>query len=207
VSTTISDAAEPVSRRERNRVETREALANAAFTLAVEHGLQEVRVPDIAGRAGVSPRTFNNYFSSREAAIVWPATQRLTRVAAQLRSRPASEPLIDAIVDSVTAGYRDQAGNENASWIQGFRAMVTAEPTLHGAYLRGTVIAEQELADAISSRPDAPRTELDGQIIAGIVTAAERAAIRHWMTSHTARHPARLETVIAKAIRFALGPH
>ena len=38
--------------------------------LARKHGPQNVRVDDIADAAGVSPRTYNNYFSSREQAIV-----------------------------------------------------------------------------------------------------------------------------------------
>lgn len=38
--------------------------------LALEHGPQNVRVEDIAEAAGVAPRTYNNYFSSRGQAIV-----------------------------------------------------------------------------------------------------------------------------------------
>ena len=56
--------------RERKKLATREALSAAALRLALEHGPQNVRVDDIAEAAGVSPRTYNNYFSSREQAIV-----------------------------------------------------------------------------------------------------------------------------------------
>ena len=52
--------------RERKKLATRKALSAAALRLAREHGPQNVRVDDIAEAAGVSPRTYNNYFSSRE---------------------------------------------------------------------------------------------------------------------------------------------
>ena len=58
--------------RARNSRATREAISNAALRLAVEqgpNGLALVRVHDIATAAGVSPRTYNNYFSSRAEAI------------------------------------------------------------------------------------------------------------------------------------------
>ena len=57
-----------VTWRERKKQATREALADAAWKLATEVGPERVRVDEIAAAAGVSPRTFNNYFASREEA-------------------------------------------------------------------------------------------------------------------------------------------
>ena len=87
--------------RERKKAATREALSTAALRLALEHGPQNVRVDDIAEAAGVSPRTYNNYFSSREAAIVAAvAAERALRVSTALREgvcrrgggRPSGDP-------------------------------------------------------------------------------------------------------------------
>ena len=68
--------------RERKKQATREALSWAALRLAVDRGLENVRVEDIAAEAGVSPRTFNNYFSSKYEAILSRHVDRV-RVAAE----------------------------------------------------------------------------------------------------------------------------
>jgi AcrR family transcriptional regulator len=67
----------PMRRRDWQKEQTRLDLALAAFELAKAEGLAKVRVPQIAEVVGVSTRTFNNYFSSKEAAIVWPTTLRM----------------------------------------------------------------------------------------------------------------------------------
>lgn len=67
----------PSGLRERKKVERRFALIDAAHLLVEEHGFENVTVEDIAAAAGVSPRTFFNYFETKDDAVVpflaWPA--------------------------------------------------------------------------------------------------------------------------------------
>src|ERR1700743_2184379 len=95
----------PMSRPELQKDQPRRDLALAAFELARRHGLAGVRVPQIAAATGVSPRTFNNYFPSKEAAIAWPATRRGTMLAANLAARPTAEPLADALAEAAASMY------------------------------------------------------------------------------------------------------
>lgn len=55
--------------RDMKKIATRQALAEAAFNLAVEHGVDGFVVEDIVKTAGYSRRTFANYFSCKEEAI------------------------------------------------------------------------------------------------------------------------------------------
>ena len=48
---------------------------------------------DIAAEVGVSPRTFNNYFSSKGEAIAARHLERARSIAAGLRAEPAAKPL------------------------------------------------------------------------------------------------------------------
>src|ERR1700728_3395088 len=168
-------------RRDRQKEQTRLDLALAAFELAKAEGLANVRVPQIAEVVGVSPRTFNNYFSSKEAAIVWPTTLRGTRLATDLADRPAGEPLADALVE-VVAGLYGPAGQGGLpdGWLDGFRILVAAEPALHGEYLKAQAAGERALAEVIAHRTGAGDGDLEPLLVAGVVVAAERAAVLHW---------------------------
>ena len=86
-----------VGLRERKKAETRDALASAALRLADELGPDRVTVDEIAAAAGVSPRTFFNYFASKEDAIVGSTESSTSRVVQELASRPVGEGPIDAL--------------------------------------------------------------------------------------------------------------
>src|SRR5688572_21330773 len=91
--------------RERKKLATRQALGYAAMRLAVERGLDNLLVEDIAAAANVSPRTFNNYFSSKYEAICALAVDRARRAGDALRRRPRSEPFWEAVIAAVLAEY------------------------------------------------------------------------------------------------------
>jgi AcrR family transcriptional regulator len=185
-------------RREQQKEQTRLDLALAAFELAKAEGLANVRVPQIAEAVGVSTRTFNNYFPSKEAAIVFPTTLRGARLAGDLAARPAGEPLADALVE-VVAGLYGSHGQEGLpdNWTDGFRAMVGAEPSLHGEYLKAQSAVEVQLADEIARRTGAAAGDLEPLLLAGVVLAAERAALLHWFRQQP-------ETPVADVVRTAV---
>ena len=62
--------------RERKKEATRQGARRGRAEVGVERGLDNVRVSDIAAAAGVSQRTFNNYFASREEAMCALAADR-----------------------------------------------------------------------------------------------------------------------------------
>jgi AcrR family transcriptional regulator len=198
-------AATPSSsrRRDRQMEATRLDLALAAFDLARADGLAGVRVPRIAERVGVSTRTFNNYFPSKEAAIVWPTTVRGARMAADLAERPAGEPLAAALVEVVADQYGPggQTGLP-AGWLDGFRALVAAEPALHGEYLKALAAGERALAEVIARRLGAAPGDLKPPLLAGVVVAAERVAVLHWVREPEPSTP--LVEVVRAAVAMAV---
>jgi AcrR family transcriptional regulator len=198
------DASPGVSlrRRDQQRDDTRRDLALAAFDLAIRHGLGGVRVPDIAAAAGVGTRTFNNYFASKEEAIVWPAARHAIGVADQFRARPAGEPLGESLVTAVTNLYGPAAGQElPPSWLRQFRALVAAEPSLHGEYLKAAAAAQAALGDALADRIGGGESgAFKAHVLAGMVAGAERAAVMHWMRHRDGTLLATVRTAVRQAV-------
>ena len=64
-----SDETTP-GRRDRKRAQTRARIEAAAIELVLRDGLDSATIDAISERADVSPRTFFNYFESKDAAIL-----------------------------------------------------------------------------------------------------------------------------------------
>jgi|ERR1700722_6574162 len=196
----LASGHQPLRRRDLQREQTRFDLAIAAYELAKTEGLANIRVPQIAEAVGVSPRTFNNYFASKEAAIVWPTTLRGTQLANNLIERPRDESLADALIESV-AGLYGPDGHDGLpdGWLDGFRALAAAEPALHGEYLKAMAAGERGLAEAIAHRGGGAADDLEVMVLAAAVVAAERAAVLHWFRQATPRQP------LAEVVRVSVG--
>ncbi|MFI5611110.1 TetR/AcrR family transcriptional regulator [Amycolatopsis sp. NPDC051903] len=175
------------SLRERRRQETRTAISWAAIRLAVERGLANVTIEDIANEAGVSPRTVNNYFSSKAEAIAARHHDRAIGIAERVRARPADEPIWEAITQAAFARFEadqtDRAGKPSTpdpEWTQGVQLMM-AEPSLQGEFQKANVAAEIALSRAVADRTgtDADH-DLYPLLVATAAGAAIRAAMAHW---------------------------
>lgn len=60
----------PISLRERQQLDTWESIHNAAAELVIQDGWASATVDKIAAAAGISTRTFFNYFASKENAVL-----------------------------------------------------------------------------------------------------------------------------------------
>ncbi|MDA1360105.1 TetR family transcriptional regulator [Glycomyces luteolus] len=95
--------------RERKKAATKAALSAATFRLAVtKKGLGSVTADEIAAEAGVSTRTFHNYFPSKEAALLHDFNETTNALLADLRERAKTQPIWDAIRDAGIAMHLDE---------------------------------------------------------------------------------------------------
>jgi AcrR family transcriptional regulator len=83
--------------RERKRLATRRASQFAVLELVAQRGLENVTVDEISRVADVSPRTFFNYFTSKEEALIGesPSLPEDTKVDAFVNAGPGSNLLAD----------------------------------------------------------------------------------------------------------------
>jgi AcrR family transcriptional regulator len=189
----------PDGLRERKKLATRQALGVAAVRLAVERGLENVLVEDIAAAADVSPRTFNNYFASKYEAICALAVDRSFQIGEALRERPAGESLWDAVRNAVLAVYAVASTAPDSQAIAGIR-LVTSSPVLRGEYLKALSIMQYELAAAITERAGGgPAADtFFTRAFAGAVTAVLQAAAERWLFTDP---PVALAPLIENALR------
>ncbi|MFI9642192.1 TetR/AcrR family transcriptional regulator [Micromonospora sp. NPDC051925] len=195
----------PSTLRERKKRATREALQSAALRLALERGPDNVRVEEIAQAAGVSPRTYNNYFQSREQAIVaGVAAVRAAGIAAAVVARPAEVSLGDTVVDAVVALYTDSGDHPRDALL-----MIAASSALRACYVDAVTTIEEPLAEAITARcPGIAR--LTAQVLAAGVGAAAKVALRQWLHA-TSEMPSMVGFVVPSGslpdlVRAALTP-
>lgn len=169
--------------RESKKLATRQALSWAALRLAVQNGLDNVHVDDIAAEAGVSARTFNNYFASKQEAICSRIVDRAMQVAAALRARPASEPLMEAITAAVLEAHAPTGAEQPPSpdRMAGLR-LVIGSGALQAEYLRVQYSAQRSIAEAIAERTGSQTLgDLFPAVLAGAVTAAANSAFASWV--------------------------
>lgn len=84
--------------RERKRALTHAALERAAVEIAAEQSIEQATVEAICARAGVSPRTFFNYFESKDDAIVGIRDIAIDPDLLREATRQG-DSLVDAVID------------------------------------------------------------------------------------------------------------
>ena len=162
--------------RERKKQATRKALRDAALRLALERGPDNVRVDDIAEAAGVSPRTCNNYFSSREQAIAAAVTaEREARVAAAVAARAATVRLADAVIEAIVEQYTGSGSHDPRTLL-----LITTSSALRDAFLDTAAGIEHPLTTAIAERIG-DTGQHTARVLSASVAAAVRIALQQWL--------------------------
>ncbi|MGY1625055.1 TetR/AcrR family transcriptional regulator [Geodermatophilus sp. SYSU D00965] len=166
--------------RERKKVATRRALHRAALELVAERGLDAVSVDDIAARAEVSPRTFFNYFSTKDDAVIGTVPTARDDLVEVVLARPASESPVEVL--------RAIAGDDVAEILQDAELwpmrlrVVDAHPVLVARLMASFAEAERIVSAAVAARTGA---DVDGYpaLLAAVHSAVMRTSLHRWLTS------------------------
>lgn len=178
--------------RERKKRATRAALSEAAVRLAAERGAENVTVEAISSAAGVSPRTFFNYFESHYDAFVMTDPDISERVRRAVLDAPAALAPLDAVREALTAELSDiEARHE----LWNLRARVLERsPHLLARGLGAHAADERALAEAVAERLGEPVGErstddrepptgelgLHPRLVAAVAVCAVRVAMETW---------------------------
>lgn len=165
-------------RRERKKRETRAALAEAALRLALEKGADAVTVEEIAEAADVSVRTFFNYYSHKEHAILGRDPEDLARSLRRLREAPAELSPLTALRMLVTEALADL--DQRPGTVRQRIELVVRSPALLSQFVLLGAEDERALAVALAERMGEPPESVRPMLLVGVVGTAVRVAMdRH----------------------------
>ncbi|EOM74576.1 putative TetR family transcriptional regulator [Rhodococcus rhodnii LMG 5362] len=190
--------------RDRKKAATRTALANAAVRLVRASGIEAVTAEMIAAEAGVSTRTFHNYFSSKEEAVLHYFENYVRDWVDEFRARPADEPIWDSIeavvVDVVTDP--DRPLEETVEML----GMCEFNPTLLAKQVETNSRVSRMLGEVIAERTGTnPDTDLYPTLVHTAVGGACKSALDLWMSGRsTASGPEELVRDALRQIRSGL---
>lgn len=174
-------AAAPPSRRELNKAATRQAITDAALALLRAKGPGNFTAEEIAEAAGISRRTFFNYFSSTDAALASVVHAFLDNAIQQLRLRPEEEPLLE----SAQAALMALADPAAVAPLAELFTLTQDSPLMANTELQAwDHCREQVFAVARERVAGAPggQDELYVHALAGSVISCGKAAMQVWFT-------------------------
>ncbi|GAA4011119.1 TetR/AcrR family transcriptional regulator [Streptomyces marokkonensis] len=164
--------------RERKKRATRAALAEAAVRLAAEHGAEKVTVEAISAAAGVSVRTFFNYFDTRDDAFVVMDADAGARMRCAVLAAPAELAPLEALRGALAAEFAE-AEQDHELW-RLHAEVLHASPHLLARGVGAHMAAEANLAEAIAERLHGADDGLYPRLLASVAHAAVRTSMDHW---------------------------
>jgi len=184
VTSTAPATEAPVSLRERKKLATRRLLRRAALDLVAERGLANVTVEDIAEAADVSPRTFFNYFPSKEAALFGGDPERAVELRERVATGAPGKSALDALRVVLAQDSEEMAdelrslGGDPADWLRRMK-MARTDPHVRAAHAAQMAMIERAIAEGLAARLG---TDQETDPYPGVLAAAAVGVVRACLT-------------------------
>ncbi|GGU47393.1 TetR/AcrR family transcriptional regulator [Streptomyces violascens] len=143
---------EPTGLRARKKERTREAIADAAVSLFLEHGFDRVSVNEIAAAAEISKPTLFRYFPTKEDLVLHRFADHQGEAARVVRGRESGIEPVAALRRHFQAAldrYDPVTGLNDHPQVVAFHRLVFSTPSLAGRLTRYQLEDEEALADAL----------------------------------------------------------
>jgi len=143
---------QPAGLRARKKARTRDAIADAAISLFLAHGFDQVSVNDIAAAAEVSKPTLFRYFATKEDLVLHRFADHNGEAARVVRDREPGVSPVMALYRHFRAGldrYEPVTGLNDHPEVVAFHRLVFTTPSLAGRLTRYMLEDEVALADAL----------------------------------------------------------
>jgi AcrR family transcriptional regulator len=166
--------------RERKKLRTRRALADAALRLFTQKGFDATTLEELAEEAEVSKSTFSRVFPAKEAAGIEAEAELWTACLAVLADRDLSGPVLNELHQTLAAA----AAGLDPGWDERFlatRRLIAAEPALlrYTEHYRAQV--REQIVAILAARLRLDQEDLRLHVLAELVMTAWSLSGRAWV--------------------------
>jgi len=178
VITPAADRSLPL--RERKKLRTRRALADAALRLFASNGFGHTTLEEVAAEAEVSKSTFFRFFPAKEAAAIEAEAELWTAYLTALAGRELSGAILGELHQTLAAA----AAGLDPGWDDRFlatRRLIASEPALLAYVEHYRAGVERQVIDHLAGKLGLDPEDLRLQVLAELVTTAFSVSGRHWV--------------------------
>lgn len=177
---TMDAMANPIGLRERRHRQTSTDIRDAAVRLAQQRGWYKVTIEEICVEAGISTRTFFNYFPNKESAIAYgPSDIPATLVEDFVAAGPAPYSVVLAELITLAAHHlRDMPPRRDQAACMLELAKTT--PAVLAAFLADLERFQNHLTDVVARRQLVRPEEEMPALISALALTAVRSGIERW---------------------------
>ena len=176
---------------------TRQALIDAALELFAVRGYDSTTAEEIAGAAGVSPRTFFRYFPTKETVLFFGEYEFIRSFAGVYQSQSSALSEIDAVCNSFVVLAPGVARLRKR--IELYQKAVASSPVLRGREQAHHEEHATTISRAIAGRRGFARPDAASDLLAILSVVVLQRAIDRWLAG-----PARADLGTAITAEFAL---
>jgi len=191
-------SARPPGLRAITREAVRTRIADAAIELFAERGFDQVTVEQIAGHVGISARSFNRYFPTKEDAVLGDAGRWGEYVRDRLADRPAEEPAWDALHASFQALLRlsENHGEQQKRVMR----LLSSTPALRARNLEKHLLWTELLTPLVADRLHGRDRTFQAEVLVQAGLACFDVALTRWARPDEKQDPATLLTSAFDAV-------
>ena len=181
--------------------DARSRLAQAALELYIQYGFEQTTVAEIAGRAGLTERTFFRHFADKREVLFVRTAALETQMVEAVLGAPEGRPM-DLIVAGLTAGETFFHGSRAWSWQR--EQVILANASLMERELIKINTLKAVLADALVRRGVA---EPAATLAAAAGMVVYRQAFERWIGAPEGAEWATIVQQVREDLDSVLGHH
>jgi AcrR family transcriptional regulator len=166
------------SRRERKKRQTRQLIVATALELFEKQGYEATTVAQIAAAADVDPKTFFNYFPSKEDVLFGDANRDQALLDEAISSRRPRDSPADLLARLFERAVAIQAADPEPPWDRSLvYRLVTTTPDLRAKLLSLTFDLQDQIAEALLEAFPESLTPTTAAAATGAFMGAMQAAV------------------------------